>query len=100
MNNIENRFLIHRKYFNLVQVVLYRRPSHFRGVTVLNGHYIMYDGIRALGKERNRVKYLGGNVPFNTRGNDYYVSSLWYTKEVPAKPAKPPAKYEEEQYWW
>jgi hypothetical protein len=29
----------------------------------------MYDGIRAFGKERNRVKYMGGKTPFYTRGN-------------------------------
>jgi hypothetical protein len=97
MNNIEHRLLIHGKYYNLVQVVLYGGPSHFRGVTVLNGRYIMYDGIRAFGKERNRVKYLGRNTPFNNRGNDYYVSNLWYTKEVPVKPANTPTKYSQEE---
>ncbi len=35
MNNIENRLLIQGKYYNLVQVVFYGGPSHFRGVTVL-----------------------------------------------------------------
>ncbi len=56
MNNIEHRLLIHGKYYNLVQVVFYRGPSHSRGVIVINGHYIMYDGMRAFGKERNRMK--------------------------------------------
>ena len=57
----------------------------------------MNDGMRAFGKERNRVKYLGGNTLFNTRGNDYCVSNLWYTKEVPAKPANTPTKYSQEE---
>ena len=56
----------------------------------------MYDGIRAFGKERNMVKYMGGNAHFNTRGNDYYVSNLWYKKEVPPKPANILTKYSEE----
>ena len=30
---------------------------------MLNGRYLMYDGIRAFGKERNRVKYMGGKMP-------------------------------------
>jgi hypothetical protein len=87
MNNIEHRLLIHGKYNNLVQVVLYGGPSHFRGVTVLNGRYIMYDGIRAFGKERNRVKYLGGNTPFNTRGNDYEKIAA-YNREGQKKKAR------------
>ena len=41
----------------------------------------MYDGIRAFGKENNRVKYLGVKTQFNTRGNDYFVSSIWYKRE-------------------
>jgi hypothetical protein len=40
------------------------------------GNYVIYDGIGTFGKERNRVKYLGGNAPFNTRWNEYYVSKL------------------------
>ena len=45
----------------------------------------MYDGRRAFGKEWNRVKYMGGKTPFHTRGNNYYVSNLWYKKEVGTK---------------
>jgi len=70
MDDIENRLLIQGKYYSLVQVNLYGGPSHFSGVTVLKGHYLMYDGIRAFGKERNRVKYKGGKTPFYTRGNN------------------------------
>jgi hypothetical protein len=57
----------------------------------------MYDGRRAFGKEWNRVKYMGGKTPFHTRGNNYYVSNLWYKKEVPMKPTKLPTKYSEEE---
>ena len=35
IDNIEHRLLIHGKYYSLVQVNLYRGPSHFRGVTVM-----------------------------------------------------------------
>jgi hypothetical protein len=59
-NNIEHSLLIHEKYYSLVQVNLHGGPSHYCGVTVLNGHYyIMCDGLGAFGKERNRVKYMG-----------------------------------------
>jgi hypothetical protein len=78
MNDIEHRLLIHGKYYSLVQVNLHGGPSHFRGVTVLNGCYIMYDRLGAFGKERNRVKYMGSTTTFSTRGNVYYVSNLWY----------------------
>jgi hypothetical protein len=57
----------------------------------------MNNGIRAFGKERNRVKYMGGKTPFYTRGNIYYVSNLWYKKEVPMKPTKLPTKYSEKE---
>jgi hypothetical protein len=59
----------------------------------------MYDRIRAFGKERNRVKYMGGKPPFYTiRGNISYVSYLWYKKEeLPTKPRKLPSKYSEEE---
>ena len=81
IDDIGHRLLIHGKYYSLVQVT-YRGPSHFHGVTVtvLNGCYLMYDEIRAFGKERNRVKYMGGKTQFYTRGNNYYVINLWYKK--------------------
>jgi hypothetical protein len=78
INNIKHRLLINKKYYSLVQVSLHGGPSNFWGVTVINGCYIMYDNsLRAFGKERNRVKYMGGMAPFSTRGNVYYVSNLW-----------------------
>jgi hypothetical protein len=91
-NNIKHRLLINRKYYSLVQVNLHKEPSNFRGVRVFNGPYIMYDRLRAFGKERNRVKYMGSTAPFSTRGNAYYVSNLWYNKRGRIKAYKNPNK--------
>jgi hypothetical protein len=57
----------------------------------------MYDGRRASGKERNRVKYMGSTAQFSTRGNVYYVPNLWYKKEVGLKPARTPTKHSDEE---
>ncbi len=92
IKNIKHRLLIHGKYYSLVQVNLNGGPSYFRGVTVPNGRYIMCDGLGAFGKERNRVKYMGNTTTFSTRGNVYYISNLWYKKEVGLKPTKTPTK--------
>jgi hypothetical protein len=47
---------------------------------------IIYDGLRAFGKDRNRLEHMGCTALFSTRRNVYYVSNLWYKKGVGLKP--------------
>ena len=82
MNSIAHRMKINKTDFSLVQVMLYD-GLHFRGVTIINGKYLMYDGITVGGGKR--LKWISGDTPFAS----YWVTNLWY------KPYKPSNHNEE-----
>jgi hypothetical protein len=56
----------------LVYVIL-NSSSHFRGVTVINHQYVLYDGMLTM------MRYIDGSECFSKEEN-YSVGSLWYRK--------------------
>ena len=69
MDSIEKSLVINGTRYLLVQANLYN-GIHFRGVTVLMGKYLMFDGMW----RGRRLRYIGGNTLFKK----YSVTSLWY----------------------
>ena len=72
MNDIEHELIIGGNRYMLVYVIL-NSSSHFRGVTVINHQYVLYDGMLTM------MRYIDGSECFS-KGENYSVGSLWYRK--------------------
>ena len=59
MDDIEKKLIFQGKEYRLVQVCLYG-SYHFRGVTVIDGRNVLYDGMGAFGKGKRKVKFIPG----------------------------------------
>jgi len=72
MNSIEKSLVINGTRYVLVQANLYN-GVHFRGVTVLLGKFLMFDGMWT----GRRLRFIGGDTLFEK----YSVTSLWYKSD-------------------
>ena len=72
MNDIEHELIIGGNRYMLVYVIL-NSSSHFRGVTVINHQYVLYDGMLTM------IRYIDGSECFS-KDENYSVGSLWYRK--------------------
>jgi hypothetical protein len=72
MHDIEHELIIDGTRYMLVYVIL-NSSSHFRGVTVINHQYVLYDGMLTM------MSYIDGSECFS-KDENYSVGSLWYRK--------------------
>ena len=75
MDQIEHLLKVNGTSYVLVYVVL-SSSAHFRGVAIIHGKYLMYDGMFG----GNRLRWIQPNTKFSSSTDDYWVSSLWYRK--------------------
>ena len=74
MNDIEHELIIHEFRYVLVQVMLHS-GNHFRGVSVINDKYVLYDGLLP------KMRFIDGNEQFSEgAGGDFIIGSLWYLR--------------------
>ena len=71
LEKIEHQLVIRDKRYLLVQVML-SNISHFCGVTLINGKYLLYDGMRG-----KRLEWIAPSKTFDSLGG-YFVEALWY----------------------
>lgn len=74
MDKIEPQLKLNDTRYVLVQVIL-SNDGHFRGVTVVHGKYLLYDGMFG----GNKLRWIGPKTKFAS-GGDYFVCELWYRK--------------------
>jgi hypothetical protein len=53
---------------------------------VIDGRYVLYDGMGAFGKGKRKVKFIPGKENFSSKAKPYNVNSLWF-KKVEKTPA-------------
>ena len=72
---IEHKLIINGESYNLVQVNLCN-GSHFRGITLIDGDYLMYDGLGVDDIPNSPLlQWVFSSFKFP---QGYYVASLWY----------------------
>ena len=66
--------------YELVQINL-ANGTHFRGITLIDGNYLLFDGLGVGGKDSLRLQWVFSNFDFGT----YFVYSLWYAPSTSRK---------------
>ena len=90
IDKIEHTLLINGVSYELVQINLANGTPHFRGITLIDGNYLLFDGLGVGGKGSLRLQWVFSNFDFGT----YFVYSLWYAPSTSRKkkPTELPTK--------